>query len=149
VVEGFGLSFDLSLLGDRKIVIPMEATVKGYIDFSLFSEKNVERRGDHLIITLPDPEVMLTSTRIQQEDVREYVSGLRDAFSDSEMTAFEAQGRDAIIEEIPHLGIEQTARENAVRMLMPLLTQMGFDEHHITINFRHDYSPYDLTRKFN
>ena len=55
--------FDIPLpLGERKIAIPMDATIKAYIDFSNFSEQNVERDGDRITILLPDPQVVLTTT---------------------------------------------------------------------------------------
>ncbi len=46
--------FDIRLpLGERKIAIPMDATLKAYIDFSDFSEANIERDGDRITILLP------------------------------------------------------------------------------------------------
>ena len=144
-----GFSFDLDFFGDRKVIIPIDATLKGYIDFSQFSESNVERQGDTISITLPDPQVMITSTRIDQEGIKEYVTGFRNQFTDKEMTAFEAQGRQAIIDDIPSMGIENAARFSAARILIPLISQMGFDEQNIFINFRHDYQPGELTRKLD
>ena len=90
---------------------------------------------------------MMTSTEIDHENIKEFVTGFRDDFTDQEMASFEAQGRKAIINEIPELGIEQTARENAVRILVPIITQMGFREQDITIQFRTDYNPHDLIRR--
>ena len=148
-ISGLGLRLNLDVFGDRKIIIPMDATLKGYIDFSHFTEANIERQGERLVITLPDPEVMLTATKIDQKGVRQFVSGFRDKFSDAEQTAFEAQGRQAIIEEIPRLHIEQSAREGAVRLLVPLLVQMGFQEQNITINFRTEFAPSELIRTLN
>ena len=61
--------FDIRLpLGERKIAIPMDATLKAYIDFSDFSEANIERDGDRITILLPDPKVTLTSTKINQKE---------------------------------------------------------------------------------
>jgi hypothetical protein len=66
--------FDIRLpLGERKIAIPMDATLKAYIDFSDFSEANIERDGDRITILLPDPKVTLTSTKINQKEVKQYV----------------------------------------------------------------------------
>jgi len=146
-VSGFGISFGLDIFGDRKIIIPMDATLKGYIDMSQLKARNIERQGEKITITLPDPEIMMTSTKIDHENIKEFVTGFRDDFTDQEMAAFEAQGRKAIINEIPDLGIEQTARENAVRILVPIITQMGFREQDITIQFRTDYTPHDLIRR--
>ena len=131
--------FDIPLpLGERKIAIPMDATIKAYIDFSNFSEQNVERDGDRITILLPDPQVVLTSSKINRDEIREYVGLTRSLFSDKELTGYEQQGREAILKSIPGLGIEETARENAARVLVPLLTDMGYDERNVTIAFRRD-----------
>ena len=131
--------FDIPLpLGERKIAIPMDATIKAYIDFSNFSEQNVERDGDRITILLHDPQVVLTSSKINRDEIREYVGLTRSHFSDKELTGYEQQGREAILKSIPGLGIEETARENAARVLVPLLTDMGYDERNVTIAFRRD-----------
>lgn len=122
-------------LGDRKVAIPMDATLKGYIDFADFSEQNVSREANHITITLPNPKVMLTATKVDQENMRQYVSLMRSNFSDAELSSFEQQGREAIIQSIPTLGIIETARESAAKVLIPLLVQMGFQEQNITIAF--------------
>ena len=135
----FDKKFDVPLpLGDRKVAIPMDATLKAYIDFSDFSDENVSRDGGHITITLPNPKVMLTSSKIDQENNREYVSLARSHFSDAELSAYEQQGREAIINSIPQLGILQTARESAAKVLIPLIVQMGFDERNVTITFSDD-----------
>lgn len=131
--------FDIPLpLGERKIAIPMDATLKAYIDFSTFSEENVERSGDRITILLPDPRVVLTSSKINQDEVREYVGLARSRFTDQELSRYEEQGRQAILKSVPDLGIVEMARENAARVLVPLLTDMGFDERNVTIAFRHN-----------
>lgn len=135
----FDRKFDLPLpLGDRKVAIPMDATLKGYIDFSDFSAENVRREGDHITITLPDPKVMLTATKIDQQNMRQYVSLWRSNFSDAELSSYEQQGREAIIDAIPSLGIIETAREGAAKVLVPLIVQLGFDERNIVIAFDDD-----------
>ena len=59
------MPFNIPLpLGDRKIAIPMDATLKAYIDFSEFDEKSIERDGDKITVLLPDPQVVLTSSKI-------------------------------------------------------------------------------------
>lgn len=148
-ISGFGISFGLDFFGDRKIIIPMDATLKGYVDMNQIKAQNLDRQGDKITVTLPDPEVMMTSTKIDHENIKEFVTGFRDDFTDQEMAKFEAQGRQVIIAEIPELGIERTARENAVRILVPIITQMGFSEQNIVIQFRSDYTPHDLIRRLN
>ena len=115
--------FDIPLpLGERKVAIPMDATLKAYIDFSEFSEKNIERNGKHITILLPDPKVTLTSSKINQ------------------LTSYEQQGRKAILDNIPNMDILPTAQANATRVLVPMLTQMGYKEEDITIAFRKNLS---------
>lgn len=132
--------FNLTVpLGDRKIAIPMNATLKAYIDFSQFSEKNVERNGERITVILPDPKVEMTSSKIDQKNIRQYVAIARAEFSDAEMSNYEQQGRQAIIESIPSLGIIETAQENAARVLVPMLVEMGYKEENITIAFRKEF----------
>ena len=116
----FNKDFDMPVpIGDRKIAIPMNAKLKAYIDFSEFSEKNIERNGNKITIILPDPRVTLTGSKIDQKNIKEFVSLTRSYFSDAEMSDYERQGRASIIASIPQLGIIETARENAARVLIP------------------------------
>ena len=137
--------FDIKLpVGERKIAIPMQATLKAYIDFSNFSEQDVERQGKHITIYLPDPKVVMTSSKIQQEKIREYVPLMRSSFTDRELSDYELQGRASIIQSIPHLGILKMAQANAARVLVPMIRQMGYQESDITITFRKEYQEKDL-----
>ena len=121
--------------GDRKIAMPIDATVKGYIDMSLVTAGDIQRRGDRITLYLPAPEAVLTSTKIDQRAVKDYVSLTRRRFSDEEMASYARQGRKAILQSIPQLGIEQSARESAARLLVPMFVKMGFKEENITITF--------------
>lgn len=137
--------FDIPLpLGSRKVAIPMDATVKAYIDFSEFSEKNVKRDGEKIEIILPDPQVELTSTRINHDDVKKHVPLLRSNFSDKELADYSLQGRKAIVNDIPKMGVVKMAQESATRMLVPMLQQMGYEESNITITFRKDFTSEDV-----
>ena len=123
-------------LGERKIAFPMDATLKAYIDFSDFSESNIERKGDKITILLPDPKVVMTSSKINRDEVKEYVGLTRSYFTDKELSSYEQQGRQSILNSVSQLGIKQTAQENAARVLVPMLTEMGYKEENITIAFR-------------
>ena len=151
-LKGTVLAQDFNIkmpLGDRKIAIPMDATLKAYVDMSGFSEKNVERDGQKIIITLPDPQVTLTSSKIDQKGIKEYIGLVRSHFTDAEMADYEQQGRAAIIATIPQLGIIPTAQENAARVLVPLITQMGYQEQDIVIQFRKEYGMQDIKSLVN
>lgn len=146
-LKGSILSQDFSIdlpIGKRKIAIPIEASVKAYIDFSDFSEKNVSRRGGKIEVILPDPQVVITSTRINHDEVKQYVAFLRRNFSDEELTAYEHAGREAIVRELPQLGIIEMARQSAAATLIPMIEQMGFAQGDIKITFRKNFTVNDF-----
>ena len=137
--------FDIKLpMADRKIAIPIDAKLKAYIDFSDFSEKNIERDGKKITIVLPDPQVSMTSSKIDQKNVRQYVALTRSDFSDAELADYQQQGRKAIIESIPKMGILESAQRNAAKVLVPMLKELGYAEEDITIAFRKQYGPKDI-----
>ena len=133
-------------LGDRKIAIPMDAKLKAYIDFSEFSEQNIERQGEHITIILPDPKVTMTSSKVDQKHIRQYVALTRANFSDAELASYQEQGRAAIIADIPKMGILEKARQNAAKVLVPMLTELGYKEADITIAFRKQYEADDVLK---
>ena len=142
----FSQQFDIKLpLGNRKIAIPIDATLKAYVDFSQFSDRNVKRNGKKIEIVLPDPKVELTSSRINHSEIKKQVPLLRANFSDEEMASYEKQGRAAILSSVPRMGIIEMARENAANMLIPMLADMGFLESDISVTFRKQYSMDDLS----
>lgn len=128
----------------RRIAIPVEATVKASVDLSKVTERNIRRNGKKIEVILPDPEITLTSTKIDHEGVRQKVSLLNHKFTDEEVTAIQRQGRDDIVKSIPKLNITENARENAARQIIPLIEQMGYDEKDITITFRKKFTLGDL-----
>ncbi|MDD7028589.1 MAG: DUF4230 domain-containing protein [Prevotellaceae bacterium] len=140
-LKGKLLGHDVNMkmpVGDRKIAIPMNVTLKGYIDFSDFSERNVRKEGDRIIVTLPQPQVAVTSSKIDQSGIKEYVSLMRSRFTDEEMAEFEKQGRQSVVNSIPRLDIKETAAVNAAKILIPMIVKMGYDEKMITIELRNE-----------
>lgn len=137
--------FNINVPGsNRKVAIPMDATLKAYIDFQDFSNQNVNRKGEKIEILLPDPKVMLTSSKIDHEGVKQYVSLTRSNFNDAELAQFEQQGREGIIKDIPNMDIIETARQSAANTLIPMLMDMGFKEESIKITFRKKFGLADL-----
>ena len=140
-------TFDVKMpIGDRKVAIPIDAKLKAYIDFSSFSEENIELQGKKITIILPDPQVTMTSSKIDQKNVKEYVSLTRAHFSDAELANYQKQGREAIIADISKMGIIETAQANAAKVLVPMLAELGYDEADITIAFRKQYEPNDIMK---
>ena len=136
----FDHEFDVRMpLGDRKIAIPINVKLKAYVDFAAFSKENVSRKGNKIEVTLPDPRVVVTSSKVNHDEIRQYVDLTRSRFTDAEMSNFENQGRDAVVKSIPQLGIIETARDNAAQVVIPMIVRMGYDEKDITVTFRKDY----------
>ena len=132
----FGQKMSLSLPGGRrKVAIPIDATLKAYIDFSEFGEDDVRRENGRLYITLPRPHVVMTSSTIDHAGIKKYVSIIRSNFTDEELSLYEKQGRQDIINEVPKLGILQTARRSAATQLMPIVAMLGIPQEEIVINF--------------
>lgn len=134
-----GIKYDKSFhLGERKIAIPIDVTMMAYIDFSSFGERNVEKIGQFIHIILPDPKVLVTASRVDYENMKEFTSIIRTSYSDEERSEISRKGVESIIKQVPEIGIIETARECAAKALIPMLVQMGYKEDHIVITFRDD-----------
>ena len=131
-----GQKLNLNLPGGRrKVAIPIDAVLKAYIDFSNFSEDNVRSEGGKIYIDLPNPHVVITSSKIDHEGIKKYVSIIRSDFSDEELALYEKQGRQDIINDIPNLGILNTARRSAASQLLPLISMLVIPQENIVITF--------------
>lgn len=136
----FDHEFDMKMpLGDRKIAIPINVKLKAYVDFGSFGKENVRRNGEKIEVTLPDPRVVVTSSKVDHDEIHQYVALTRSRFTDAEMSNFESQGRQAVLNTIPQLGIIETARDNAAQVIIPMIVKMGYNEKDITVTFRKDY----------
>ena len=141
----FQRAFDVKVpIGERKVMIPLDVTLKAYIDFTGFGEKNVLRSGDRIVVTLPDPRVVVTSSRINHDEVKQFVSLTRSDYTSAELADFTRQGEDEILASVPQLGILEMARENAAHVLVPMLTRLGYDERNIVMSFRKDFTTADM-----
>lgn len=137
--KALGKDFSINLpVGKRKVAIPVTATLKAYVDMSAIKPEDIRRDGDRIEVMMPKPHVMLTSTRIDHKEVKQYVALLRSDFTDEELTAYQSQGRKAIINDVPTSGLLDMARQSAARQLIPLIAQMGFKKENITITFSED-----------
>lgn len=139
--------YDMALpVGSRKIAIPIDATIKAYVDMAGFSKENIRRNGKQIEILLPDPRIELTSSRINHGEIKKYVALLRQDFSDAELADYEQQGRQAIINDIPLTGITEMAKESAAKVLVPFFVGLGYDEKDITVTYRKDFSPEEIKK---
>lgn len=141
----FNQNFKINLpIGKRRIAIPVTATAKAYVDLSRINQSNFHRNGDKLEIVLPDPEVTLTSTQIDHKGVKQKVAILRSNFTDEEITKIQQQGRKDIVNSLKSTNIIEDARASAARQLIPIATQLGFEEQNVTVTFRKDLTENDL-----
>ncbi len=140
-----GRQFDHELpLGDRKIAIPIDVTLQAYIDLSGITEKDVIRKDSFLYITLPDPRIVITSSKVDNHGIRKQVGLFRSNFSDAELTNFTQQGSASVLYAVPQMGIIESARNNAAMLLFSLLADMGYDREHIVVTFRKEFGQDDL-----
>ena len=127
-------------ISNRTVNLPTgndSAMLKNFKAERVFIPKSMTaKKGDKITILLPDPKVVMTSSKINRDEVKEYVGLTRSYFTDKELSSYEQQGRQSILNSVSQLGIKQTAQENAARVLVPMLTEMGYKEENITIAFR-------------
>ena len=141
----FSKNYNITLpLGQRKVAIPMEATLKAYVDFAEFSADNVRRDSTHIELILPDPRIVLISSRIDHNEIKEYVALMRSNFSEEELHSYEMQGREVIIHDIANSDITERARQSAANAIVPILRQLGYKPQNITISFRKKFTPADV-----
>lgn len=134
-----GALLNLKFPGDRKVAVPIDLTLKGFVDFSRFSALNVHCGDSLLIITLPDPGVTVTASKIDHKGTRQYLSVGRSAFTDAEITRLAQQGEDSILSHLSHFDLIEASRRSAARTLVPLLCAMGYKESNIIVRFRKDF----------
>ena len=90
----FWEKISIPIPGERKIILPMDATVKAYIDFADFSSKDVSVVGDKITITLPSPKIEMTSSKIDYENEKQFLSWNRFKFSEPERESLLMKGRE-------------------------------------------------------
>ncbi|MBR2262155.1 MAG: DUF4230 domain-containing protein [Paludibacteraceae bacterium] len=124
-------------IGDRKILFSCKAVLKAGIDLSEFSSQNVEIDEETKSIKVTLPPAKLLSLNMPPEETKlayQKVSILRDDFSAEERAKLLKQGEEAIIAEVPKLGILKESEKNASDFFKAMLSQMGFST--IKIEFK-------------
>ncbi len=146
----FGIDFRQQVsIGDRKIAIPIDITFQAYIDFSQFSDSQIEQSDKTLHLTLPDPRIVVTSSKVDNKGIRTHVGLFRSHFSDKELTDLSRQGVASVVAKAPQMGIVESARQNAAGLLIPMLADMGYSEENIVITFRKDFDDTDLRELYD
>ena len=139
--------FDVAIpVGTRKIAIPVDATIKAYIDLGEITARDIKKSGKKIEIILPEPRIQLTASKINHGEIKKYVALMRQDFSDAELANYEQQGREAIINDIPKMDITGMARESAAKIIVPFLAALGYDENDITVTFNKDFTAADIMK---
>ena len=129
---------------ERAIAIPIDVTLKAYVDMGEFTDLHVMRTDSSLHIILPDPHIVLTASKVDQHAIRQYNDIGRASFSDKEISRFQQLGTDSIVFHIGRYRLAEEARQSAVRVIAPLLTQLGYNARNVTISFRKNFSDEEL-----
>ena len=127
-------------VGDRKILMSCEASIKAGIDFSEIGEEDVNIDGKSISMVLPKAHVI--SINIKPEDVRvEYTETgfFRDDFSAAERDALLAQGERQINNSVEALGVLAAAETNASLFISNYLKTLGYSR--INIRFSSNTTP--------
>ena len=109
--------------------------IKCYIDFSKFNATNISIDGDKILITLPDPQIVLSSAKIDYKNVKQHLSWNRSKFSAEEKDKLLRQGRASILSDMAKTDIIEKSRQSAFRALLPILSDIGFKAEDITLRF--------------
>jgi len=124
--------------GDRKIALPIDATIKAYVDFGNFSKENILIEGEKITITLPDPQMELTSSKIDHKNEKEFLSWNRTRFKEKEKDEFLRQGISSILSGMKDTDIIERSRLSAYNALLPLFAAAGFSSENITMCFNEE-----------
>lgn len=121
-------------IGDRKILMSCEATIKAGVDLNNISENNFRISGKDIKVQLPPPKVI--SLSIPPEKIKvEYqdISVFRDPFKTGERDQLASQAEAQIRNSIDSLGILEQAKANTSLFVHNMLKQMGYEN--ITITY--------------
>ena len=130
------LGIKFNSFGDRKLIVPIDAKVKSYVDMGQISEKDIHIDSEGVItMILPKPKVEITSTKIDWDAAKSYVSFYRSSFSEREKSDLLYQGEKSIRDEVSRLDLDAMAKHTAARAISPLVKQLGFSDHKINIIF--------------
>ncbi|MBX2922040.1 MAG: DUF4230 domain-containing protein [Chitinophagaceae bacterium] len=121
-------------LGDRKILMTCQATLKGGIDFSKIDDNRVTISNKEITIVLP--RATLFSINIKPEDIKvayEEVGTFRSGFSSQERDQLAAQAQRQIQNSADSLGVLRTAEANAGIFVSNFLRALGYEK--VTVKF--------------
>ncbi len=140
MLEGtlFGEKISIPIPGDRKIALPVDATIKAYVEFDDFTMDHVVIEGNQIVLQLKEPRLEMTSAVIDYDHEKEYLSWNRSKFSEAEKESLLRVGKKKILQEMRRSDVMDRSRKSAYAAISPILKAGGWDPEHITIRFRNE-----------
>lgn len=151
-VSALGIAgFGLASFPERTLILPVDVTVVGKIDFSNVSKDNLIHDGDKVVFTLPDPTLRIVSIR-PDDEMRRKASRVQwyrgGGFSDEEIQKIEEQAKDSIMIDRTLEKMAERTRVNAASVLIPLISSAtGVSEDKISVQFNSDLNRTAATLK--
>lgn len=120
-------------IGDRKILMSCEATIKAGVDLSGITKNSFEIDDKNIRLKLPPPKII--SLNILPEKIKiEYqeVGVLRQPFNSAERDQLARQAETQIKNSVDELGILDQAKANTSLFVSNILKQLGYNNVTIT-----------------
>lgn len=130
-----GEKFSIPIVGDRKIALPVDATIKGYIEFN---GSTVDEVDDKIIVTLPEPRLEMTSSIVDYDREKQYLSWNRFSFSEEEKESLLKTGKKKILQSLNRRDVMDRSRKSAFNALLPILEGCGYAPENVVIRFVDD-----------
>ena len=130
-------------IGDRKILMTCEATLKAGIDFSKITADNITLNDKEIKLILP--KARLFSLNIKPEDIKvayQEIGAFRSEFTSQERNMLAAQAQEQIQASVDSLGILHTAEANASLFVSNFLRNLGYEK--VSIAFSNELTPVKL-----
>ena len=140
-IAGIGLAS----FPERTLILPVDVTVVGKIDFSNVAKDNLIHDGDKVVFTLPDSIQRDDEMRGKASREQWYRGG---GFSDEEIQKIEEQAKDSIMIDRTLEKMAERTRVNAASVLIPLISSAtGVSEDKISVQFNSDLNRTAATLK--
>ncbi len=116
-------------VGERKILISVEAVLKAGIDLSAIQPEDVVVNGKNITLYLPPPKLISLNLAPEKVKVEYEETGiLRDPFSNADRDALLAQAETQIRRDAAATGIFTETEKNTRLLLTGFLQQAGYEQ---------------------
>ncbi len=120
-------------VGERKILMSCEATIKAGVDLGSLTKNDFEISGKNVRINLPQPKII--SLNIPPDKIKveyEQISVFRDTYKTQERDMLATQAEKQISSSVDELGILDQAKANTSLFVSNFLKQIGYQNISIT-----------------